>query len=260
MSGRRPGRPGTHFSKSVPAEVQNSRGPGQAAKAASLVAAGRVRSHLQALGRAGLRQSQIAELASVPRSTVRRIEEGQQRRVRPEVEARLLAVAPGAAAGVPVAEVLGLLDRLADAGFARSWVARRLGVGPDALRLRGARVEEPLAEQIRLLAEDLLDTPDTGPDPAEVLGPHTRIARELGRHDHRWREKAQCLQLPRSVHHLFFSLSPSTQALGAQYCEGCPVLVPCYEEAMATGDGGVRGGTTEAERRRRRRARETVVA
>lgn len=261
MSGSRPRRPGTHFSKSVNAEVHSPRGPAQAPNASSLVAAGRVRAHLRALEESGLRSSQIAELAGVPRSTVRRIEEGQQRRVRPGVEARLLAVGPGAAAGVPVSEVQALLDRLAEAGFGRSWVARRLEVSVDALRLRGARVDEVLAEQIRLLAGQLLD-PDgpAGREPEEVLASHMRTARALGSLDHRWLERALCAQLPSAVHHLFFSASPPAQALAVQYCQGCPVVEPCLEEAMVTGDGGVRGATTERERRRMRRAREGAVA
>jgi DNA-binding transcriptional ArsR family regulator len=261
MSGRGPGGPSAHFSKSVSAEVQNSRGPGQAAKASSLVAACRVRAHLRALQEAGLRSAQIAQLADVPRSTVHRIEEGQQRRVRLDVEARLLAVGPGAAAGVPVAEVQALLDRVAEAGFSRSWVARQLKVSVEALRLRGARVDEPLAEQIRVLATQLLD-PDAsaGPEPEEVLASHMRTARALGRLDHRWHDQALCSQLPSSVRHLFFSASPPAQALAVQYCQGCPVVEPCLEEAMVTGDGGVRGATTERERRRMRRSREGAVA
>ncbi len=69
-----------------------------------------------------------------------------------------------------------------------------------------------------------------------------------------WRHRAACRDLDPE---LFFPLGTSDANLlqidaAKRICRTCPVREPCLQWALNTGDAGVWGGTTEAERRKHR--------
>lgn len=69
-----------------------------------------------------------------------------------------------------------------------------------------------------------------------------------------WRHREACRDLDPE---LFFPLGTSDANLlqidaAKRICRTCPVREPCLEWALNTGDAGVWGGTTEAERRKHR--------
>lgn len=69
-----------------------------------------------------------------------------------------------------------------------------------------------------------------------------------------WRDHAACRDADPE---LFFPLGTSDATLlqidaAKQICRTCPVREPCLQWALNTGDDGVWGGTTEAERRKHR--------
>ena len=71
-----------------------------------------------------------------------------------------------------------------------------------------------------------------------------------------WRHRAACRDLDPE---LFFPLGTSDASLlqidaAKRICRTCPVREPCMQWALNTGDAGVWGGTTEAERRKHRRS------
>ena len=76
-----------------------------------------------------------------------------------------------------------------------------------------------------------------------------------------WERAAACMKWDPD---LFFPAGTVGPAVALQVeaakavCAGCPVRVPCLRRALATGEAGVWGGTTDAERvvlRRRERQR-----
>jgi WhiB family transcriptional regulator, redox-sensing transcriptional regulator len=69
-----------------------------------------------------------------------------------------------------------------------------------------------------------------------------------------WRHRAACRDMDPE---LFFPLGTSAANLlqidaAKRICRTCPVREPCLRWALNTGDAGVWGGTTEAERRKHR--------
>ena len=69
-----------------------------------------------------------------------------------------------------------------------------------------------------------------------------------------WRHRAACRDMDPE---LFFPLGTSDANLlqidaAKRICRTCPVREPCLRWALNTGDAGVWGGTTEAERRKHR--------
>lgn len=77
-----------------------------------------------------------------------------------------------------------------------------------------------------------------------------------------WREEAACQGVDPNV---FFPTGSSGRAgvtqeieeawVAAVWCTSCPVKAECLADALAHGDQGVRGGTTEVQRKRMRRSR-----
>lgn len=59
--------------------------------------------------------------------------------------------------------------------------------------------------------------------------------------DFEWRKKANCLGADLSI---FFPTRGVNIREAKQICEGCTVRQECFDEAVATEDIGVRGGTT----------------
>ncbi|WP_433191090.1 WhiB family transcriptional regulator [Actinoallomurus sp. CA-150999] len=76
-----------------------------------------------------------------------------------------------------------------------------------------------------------------------------------------WRDHAACRGMDTE---LFFPIGSSGPALAQigqakRVCAGCPVRIPCLGSALAGGDVGVWGGTTEDERRALRHTRRAVA-
>ena len=72
-----------------------------------------------------------------------------------------------------------------------------------------------------------------------------------------WRHHAACRDVDPD---LFFPLGTADASLlqieeAKQICLTCPARGPCLRWALASGDAGVWGGTTEEERRKHRRSR-----
>lgn len=67
-----------------------------------------------------------------------------------------------------------------------------------------------------------------------------------------WRESAQCRTAPLAEVDAAFDRPASKAAADFRetYCTVCPVWRECLDEAMATGEAGVWGGSTLAQRTR----------
>lgn len=126
-------------------------------RTAAYVPAGPVREHLRWLASRGVGSRTIAERSGVPRSLVREIRAGRQRRLRPSTGEQLLAVrlddvADGAL--VDAGETLRLVEQLVAAGRTPAWIARRLGSTAErpVLQLRGDRITNAKARAIAAIA------------------------------------------------------------------------------------------------------------
>ncbi len=123
-----------------------------------LVPADRVRAHLVSLLAAGGSSRSIAVAAGVSRRTVSDVAAGRRRRIRQDVAGRLEAVTAGTPALVKPGRLVAAgptlerLDRLAQLGCSRAWIAGRLGMArpPEGPRFVAAEVAVAVDE---LLAE-----------------------------------------------------------------------------------------------------------
>lgn len=103
-----------------------------------LVSAGRVRQHLRRLSRKGVGYKAVAEAADVSRTVLQDVMAGRKRKVRAELERRVLRVDAGAAldhALVPAARTQALIAQLRTEGFTNAELARRLGYKAPALQI-----------------------------------------------------------------------------------------------------------------------------
>ena len=108
-----------------------------------LVPAGLVRVHLRKLSAAGVGYKSAADAASVARSVVAKIVQGQRRQIRAQTAKRLLAVTPAARADhstVPAGRTWRRINRLLDEGFSKARIARELGMRTPALQINKMRV------------------------------------------------------------------------------------------------------------------------
>lgn len=74
--------------------------------------------------------------------------------------------------------------------------------------------------------------------------PHTRC---VGQTEYmNWRFLSKCA----NTHPDFFfpAVGRASQKI-KDFCRDCPVIAECLEDALKSNDGGIRAGTTEAERR-----------
>jgi WhiB family redox-sensing transcriptional regulator len=78
-----------------------------------------------------------------------------------------------------------------------------------------------------------------------------------------WREQAACRGMdPAEAMRIFFPARGERNAEARSYCVRCPVRQECLDDALAdpaTGDHGVRGGTSERQRRRIRAQRAATI-
>jgi len=96
------------------------------------------RAHLRQLSRKGVGYKTAADAASISRSVVAKIVNGERRRMRAQAMARLLKVTPAARADhsiVPAARTWLLLGQLLEEGFTKAAIAREL-LGPQAKALQ----------------------------------------------------------------------------------------------------------------------------
>ena len=107
-----------------------------------LVDAAPVRQHLLKLSRAGVGYKCAADAASVARSVVAKIRNGEKKQVRARTAKQLLTVTPAARADhsyVSAARTWQLIRQLLDQDFTKARIARELGVGR-ALQIHHTRV------------------------------------------------------------------------------------------------------------------------
>ncbi len=83
----------------------------------------------------------------------------------------------------------------------------------------------------------------------------TPAPRPVPRRD--WRDDAACLTADPE---LFFPLPGADDSAARGYCAACPVRVECLQDALAKGDGGIRGGLSEEARSQLRRDARTAAS
>lgn len=66
----------------------------------------------------------------------------------------------------------------------------------------------------------------------------------------RWLENALCATDKSIDSDIFFSESRESQTRAIMICFSCPVMQPCLADSLKIHVGGIRGGTTELERRK----------
>ncbi len=108
-----------------------------------LVPVGPARVHLRKLSAAGVGYKSAADAASVARSVVAKIVQGQRRQIRAQTARRLLAITADARADhstVPAAKTWRRIHQLLDEGFSKARIARELGMRTPALQINKMRV------------------------------------------------------------------------------------------------------------------------
>lgn len=127
------------------------------------VPAGRARRHVRWLSTQGVGLKTIVKRSGVSQGSLWKLMYGKKdaagrmvpsKRVRPETEAKILAVTPDAAADgarVDGAATWQLIDDLLARGFYRSWLARQLDVLVSNLYRRGPQVSAGFARRVAAL-------------------------------------------------------------------------------------------------------------
>jgi len=124
-----------------------------------LVAAARVRRHIERLSRAGVGRRTVADIAGVPHSSISELRRGTKKKLRKSTAARILAVGADAltdAKLVPAASTWKLLERLLEEGYTRGAIALRLGMKKPALQLRKDRVTARTRARVERLYQTLM--------------------------------------------------------------------------------------------------------
>ncbi len=107
------------------------------------MAAEPARAHLRKLSRAGVGYKTAADAASVARSVVAKIVQGQRSQIRAQTAKRLLSVTPAARADhstVPAGRTWRRINQLLEEGFTKARLARELGMRTPALQIGKRRV------------------------------------------------------------------------------------------------------------------------
>lgn len=108
-----------------------------------LVSAGPARAHLRKLSHAGVGYKTAADAASVARSVVAKIVQGQRSQIRAQTAKRLLEITADARADhstVPAAKTWRRINQLLEEGFTKTRLARELGMRTPALQISKTRV------------------------------------------------------------------------------------------------------------------------
>lgn len=128
--------------------------------------ADRTREHLLALSAAGIGYRRVANLTGIGKTAVRLICEGRREKIRPDTEAKILALPLGPAtlapsALIPTVGVRRRVQALACIGWSVSDQARRIGMAPTNLPtvIRRTRVERRTDDAVRRLYDDLSMSP-----------------------------------------------------------------------------------------------------
>lgn len=137
------------------------------------VPAGRARRHVQQLMEQGIGPKSLAGLSGVPHGAISKLiygdykGRGPSKRIRPETEAKLLAVTVDQAAGaqkVDATPTWALLDDLIARGYPKAWLAKRILRNPSAMSLQISRnkVRASTARRVEALHRLLGDRPGPG--------------------------------------------------------------------------------------------------
>lgn len=109
-----------------------------------LVSAARARRHLERLSRAGVGRRTVADIARVAVSSLQEIKMGRARRIRAELERRILSVTKEASNEMTLVDAAMTRKRIAwliEQGFTREELARRLGSEAETPALQIAKRE-----------------------------------------------------------------------------------------------------------------------
>jgi hypothetical protein len=129
----------------VPCRAANSRYSSKRAAAQrqgdwrGFVPATSVLKHIRQLGRRGVGYKAVADAASIARSTMRKIINGEQKQLRKHHADRILAVDRTAIADralVPAGRSWKLLNELLEAGYTKTFLAKQLGSGAKTPKLQ----------------------------------------------------------------------------------------------------------------------------
>lgn len=124
------------------------------------VPAAKAREHVRTLMAQGVGPKSIAKLSGVPHGAVSKLiygdykGRGPSKRIRPETEAKLLAVTVASAAGaqkIPAGPTWALLDDLIARGWTKTWLARELGAKGPGLQIKRDLVRASTARKVEAL-------------------------------------------------------------------------------------------------------------
>lgn len=249
------------------------------------VGSARARAHIEWLGQHGVGLKQIARVSGVSHGALSKLvygerDRGPSKRIRPENEARILAVQPNAVAPgarVDAARTWELIDEMIAAGVPRVRIAERLG-SKRALQLSRATVTAEHAARVAELhrmwrtgalvlhryhrnGDRVIAPPPPQPEPAaETTSRFAAVGDLVGRlatavevrQARDWRSSAACRGRPSWM---WFPGRGDNKTLDAalKVCRSCVVREQCLAENLHEEDG-VYGGTTRRERRALREA------
>lgn len=243
----------------------------------------RARAHVRELMAAGVGLKTIVARSGVGGGTLCALLYGKPGRppstkVTRATEAKLLSVtAADTADGARVdgAATWRRVDLLVSRGWTLSAICRAIGVSPSNLNRGSALVTAAKARAVQaLLDEPVPDLPDgkgwnarararaqafqrEREEAARRAGEAARRARYRHRDDPApaalpddWMARATCRRIPEDDRWIFWSEDRRALARAKLVCAGCPVQADCLAYALAGGEHGVWGGTTDDERRR----------
>lgn len=240
------------------------------------VAAGMTRAHVRDLMAQGVGLKTIAKQSGVSHGALSKLIYGDPRRgtkpskrIRPTTRDRIMAVAPSHAADgarVDATRTWQHIDTLLAAGWTKTAIGRAIGQAGPGLQLSHDQVQARHARTIAGLLEqdpperwdrwgNPIDPPVVEIDPPIDVTAYQEIDRyELptlpaGAGD--WIRRGAC-RITKAPSWLFFPDRGDTKTMAAAkgVCATCSVKAECPEVAIANGEPGVWGGTSEVERNR----------
>lgn len=236
------------------------------------------RAHLAMLAAAGVGLKTVAKRSGVSHGALSKLVHGTagrapSKRIRPDTEARILAIHPNAAADgarVPAAPIWTLIDEMVTAGVPRRRIAEHIGQTGAGLQLGRDMVSAAHARTIRALHADWtagrvqlarhsrhgaprpVAAPTSEPDYIDRAAILLDLAELLeAANDQPWRRDAACRGRDP---HIWHPATTDTRMITAakRICAACLVRSQCLAAHLDQRDG-IFGGLTPAERRDRRR-------
>lgn len=199
--------------------------------------------------------SAVADTAGVSRKTVSLVADGSRERIWRSVEQRILAVRVEDSVMVPISRAREAVDAQRASGMSTREISEAMGWNP---KTGVGWVYRPDRRWVsRATVDRLRDVLDRQPDPVAHLLVQGDL---LGRGDQRWRRRAACRgedpevffapDLEGPPHGRYLAERDRRWRDAKAVCRRCPVRADCLDAALASGEVGVWGGTTDEERRR----------